>query len=78
MTKTIDPAKLKAAAEHLERVLERYPDSTEVRGLLRASSLAAEVLPKACTPSMEAPALTTPTTRLQPNYGEGAARRKNN
>lgn len=38
MTKTIDLAKLKATAEHLERVLERYPDSTEVKGLLRALS----------------------------------------
>jgi hypothetical protein len=38
MTQTIDPAKLKAAAEHLKRVLERYPDSAEVKGLLRALS----------------------------------------
>jgi len=38
MTQTIDPAKLKAAAEHLEWVLGRYPDSEEVQGLLRALS----------------------------------------
>lgn len=33
MTQTIDPAKLKAAAEHLEWVLMQYPDSQEVGGL---------------------------------------------
>lgn len=36
MTKTIDPDKLKAAAEHLEWVLSRYPDSDDVQGLLHA------------------------------------------
>ena len=36
MTQTIDPIKLKAAAEHLERVLQQYPDSEEVQSLLQA------------------------------------------
>jgi hypothetical protein len=36
MTKAIDPAKLKAAAEHLEWVLSRYPDSDDVQGLYHA------------------------------------------
>lgn len=35
MTQTIDPIKLKAAAEHLEWVLKRYPDSDDVQSLLR-------------------------------------------
>lgn len=34
MTQTIDPIKLKAAAEHLEWVLRQYPDSEDVQGLL--------------------------------------------
>lgn len=34
MTQTIDPAKLKAAAEHLEWVLRQYPDSEDVQGML--------------------------------------------
>jgi hypothetical protein len=34
MTQTIDPIKLKAAAEHLEWVLQQYPDSEDVQGLL--------------------------------------------
>lgn len=36
MTQTIDPIKLKAAAEHLEWVLKQYPESEEVQSLLRA------------------------------------------
>jgi len=36
MTQTIDPVKLKAAAEHLEWVLKQYPDSEDVQSLLRA------------------------------------------
>ncbi|MCP1376343.1 hypothetical protein [Dyella lutea] len=36
MTQTIDPAKLKEAAEHLEWVLKQYPDSEDVQSLLRA------------------------------------------
>jgi hypothetical protein len=36
MTQTIDPIKLKAAAEHLEWVLRQYPESEEVQSLLRA------------------------------------------
>lgn len=36
MTQTIDPIKLKAAAEHLEWVLRQYPDSDDVQGLLRS------------------------------------------
>ena len=36
MTQTIDPIKLKAAAEHLEWVLHQYPQSEEVQSLLRA------------------------------------------
>lgn len=36
MNQTIDPIKLKAAAAHLEWVLQQYPDSEEVQGLLRA------------------------------------------
>lgn len=35
MTQTIDPVKLKAAAEHLEWVLQQYPDSDDVQGLLQ-------------------------------------------
>lgn len=35
MTQNIDPAKLKAAAEHLEWVLKQYPDSDDVQSLLR-------------------------------------------
>lgn len=36
MTQTIDPIKLKAAAEHLEWVLRQYPDSDDVQSLLHA------------------------------------------
>ena len=36
MTQAIDPIKLKAAAEHLEWVLQQYPDSEDVQGLLHA------------------------------------------
>lgn len=36
MTQAIDPAKLKASAEHLEWVLKQYPDSLNVRALYRA------------------------------------------
>lgn len=36
MTQTIDPIKLKAAAEHLERVLKQYPDSDDVQSLLHS------------------------------------------
>ncbi|HEX7348088.1 MAG TPA: hypothetical protein VF264_00365 [Rhodanobacteraceae bacterium] len=36
MTQAIDPEKLKAAAEHLEWVLQQYPDNDDVQGLLRA------------------------------------------
>lgn len=36
MTQTIDPVKLKAAAEHLEWVLRQYPDSDDVQGLLQS------------------------------------------
>ena len=36
MTQTIDPIKLKAAAEHLEWVLKQYPDSDDVQSLLRS------------------------------------------
>jgi hypothetical protein len=36
MTQTIDPAKLRAAAEHLEWVLDQYPDNDDVQSLLRA------------------------------------------
>ncbi|WP_426700052.1 hypothetical protein ACPPVV_11650 [Rhodanobacter sp. Col0626] len=38
MTQTIDPVKLKAAAEHLEWVLRKYPDSEEVQDLLHSLS----------------------------------------
>jgi hypothetical protein len=38
MTQTIDPIKLKAAAEHLEWVLKQYPDNDDVRGLYDALS----------------------------------------
>ncbi len=34
MTKSINPTKLKAAAEHLEWVLKQYPESEDVRSLL--------------------------------------------
>lgn len=34
MTKTIDPIKLKAAAEHLEWVLRQYPGDEHVQALL--------------------------------------------
>lgn len=33
MTQAIDPVKLKAAAEHLEWVLQQYPDSEDVQDL---------------------------------------------
>lgn len=36
MTQQIDPAKLRASAEHLEWVLNQYPDSADVQALLRA------------------------------------------
>lgn len=36
MTQTIDPIKLKAAAEHLEWVLKQYPDSDDVQSLLHS------------------------------------------
>ena len=36
MTQTIDPEKLKAAAAHLEWVLHQYPESEDVKNLLRA------------------------------------------
>lgn len=36
MTQTIDPVELKVAAEHLEWVLQQYPESEEVQALLRA------------------------------------------
>lgn len=36
MTQTIDPIKLKAAAEHLEWVLEQYPKSEDVQALLQS------------------------------------------
>lgn len=36
MTQTIDPIKPKAAAEHLEWVLQQYPKSEHVQALLRA------------------------------------------
>lgn len=36
MTQTIDPIKLKAAAEHLEWVLKQYPDDEDVQGLLHS------------------------------------------
>ena len=31
MTQTIEPVKLKVAAEHLEWVLKQYPDSEDVQ-----------------------------------------------
>lgn len=34
MTQSIDPAQLKAAAEHLEWVLRQYPQSEDVQALL--------------------------------------------
>jgi hypothetical protein len=36
MTQTIDPVKLKAAAEHLDWVLKQYPESEDVQSLLRS------------------------------------------
>jgi len=36
MAQTINPVKLKAAAEHLEWVLQQYPGSKEVQSLLRS------------------------------------------
>lgn len=36
MTQAVDPVKLKAAAEHLEWVLQQYPDSDDVQSLLRS------------------------------------------
>ena len=35
MNQTIDPTKLKAAAEHLERVLKQYPENEAVQSLMR-------------------------------------------
>ena len=36
MSQAIDPIRLKAAAEHLEWVLQQYPEDEEARGLLHA------------------------------------------
>lgn len=36
MTQAIDPVKLKAAAEHLEWVLQQYPNNSDVQGLLQS------------------------------------------
>ncbi|WP_049624068.1 hypothetical protein [Frateuria defendens] len=36
MNQTIDPIKLKAAAEHLEWVLKQYPESDDVQSLLHS------------------------------------------
>lgn len=36
MTQAINPVKLKASAEHLERVLSQYPDNADVQSLLHA------------------------------------------
>jgi len=36
VTQAIDPIKLKAAAEHLEWVLQQYPDNDDVQSLLRS------------------------------------------
>jgi len=36
MTQTIDPIKLKAAAEHLEWMLKQHPDSDDVQSLLHS------------------------------------------
>lgn len=36
MTQAIDPIKLRAAAEHLEWVLQQYPDNEAVKGILEA------------------------------------------
>lgn len=36
MNQAIDPIKLKAAAEHLEWVLQQYPESKDVKDLLSA------------------------------------------
>jgi hypothetical protein len=36
MTQTIDPIKLKAAAEHLEWVFQQYPNELVVQGLYQA------------------------------------------
>ncbi|AND67706.1 hypothetical protein ATSB10_02520 [Dyella thiooxydans] len=36
MAQTIDPIRLKSAAEHLEWALKQYPDSADVQSLLRA------------------------------------------
>lgn len=33
MTQQIDPARLRSAAEHLEWVLNQYPDTADVKGL---------------------------------------------
>lgn len=33
MTQQIDPARLRSAAEHLEWVLNQYPDNADVKGL---------------------------------------------
>ncbi len=38
MTQTIDQAKLKVAAEHLEWVLQQYPDEPTVRDMLEGLS----------------------------------------
>lgn len=36
MTQAIDPIKLKATAQHLEWVLQQYPDNEDVQALLHA------------------------------------------
>jgi hypothetical protein len=35
MTQAIDPIKVKAAAEHLEWILNQYPNEPAVQGMLR-------------------------------------------
>lgn len=68
MTQTIDQAKLKAAAERLERVLKQYPESEDVQGLLSGLFPLIE--------DAKAGRINEPVERIpfERNFGEGVYR----
>lgn len=68
MTQTIDPIKLKAAAEHLEWVLRQYPESEDVQGLLIGLL---PLIERAKVGSIRAPAERIP---FEYNFGDGLYR----
>lgn len=67
MTQTIDPEKLKAAAEHLEWVLSQYPDEPAVQDL--ASALR-PLIEAAIAQRVIAP-MDAPTVPGNYNFGDG-------